>query len=140
VPAEPQTSAVSGGACLGELLTTVLAEHAEAAYVEQSAFRYVRQLEDDADADKDKVAHLKSKYSIKARQATAAFNDLAHTRVPWLVDRVASVGSASYQIVQFKNAARHHRLRSAAPAEFVTRAVAKPQVTVSRSGASSEMP
>jgi hypothetical protein len=94
---------------LGELMTTVLAERALAANVEQSAFRYVRQLEGAPDADKDKVAQLKSEYSLKARQATAAFNDLAHALVPWLVDRVASVGRASDEI-QFKNAARHHRI------------------------------
>jgi hypothetical protein len=90
-------------------MTTVLAERALAANVEQSAFRYVRQLEGAPDADKDKVAQLKSEYSLKARQATAAFNDLAHALVPWLVDRVASVGRASDEI-QFKNAARHHRI------------------------------
>jgi len=97
---------------LGELLTTQLAERADAANVEQSAFRFLLQLESTADADKDKVSHLKDEHSLKARHATAAFNDLAHTRVPWLVGRVKSIDPDSAEIVKFGTVARHHRIRA----------------------------
>lgn len=97
---------------LGELLTTQLAERADAANVEQSAFHFVLQLESAADADQDKVSHLKHEHSLKARHATAAFNDLAHTRVPWLVGRVISIDPESAEIVKFGTVARHHRIRA----------------------------
>jgi hypothetical protein len=97
---------------LGELLTTQLAGRADAANVEQSVFRFVLQLESTADADKDKVSHLKDEHSLKARHATAAFNDLAHTRVPWLVGRVRSIDPDSAEIVKFGTVARQHRIRA----------------------------
>lgn len=103
---------------LGELLTTSLGDRAQEAFVEQSAFRHVLQLERAVDADKDRVATLKGEYSLKARQATAAFDDLAHSRVPWLVDRVKSVDPASDAIVKFVTAARHHRIRAMALGEW----------------------
>jgi hypothetical protein len=99
---------------LGELLTTSLGDRAHEAFLAQSGFRHVLELERADGVNHDKVARMKDEYSLKARQATAAFNDLAHTRVPWLVDRVASVGRASGEIVQFKNAARQHRIRAMA--------------------------
>jgi hypothetical protein len=97
---------------LGELLTTSLADRAQEAFSAQSGFRHVLELEHAVGVDHDKVARMKDEYTAKARQATAAFNDLAHTRVPWLVDRVASVGPTSGEIVQFKIAARHHQIRA----------------------------
>lgn len=97
---------------LGELLTTSLGDRAQEAFLEQSGFRHVRQLESAVGVDHDRVARLRSEQILKARQATAAFNNLAHTRVPWLVDRVASVGRASDEIVQFENAARRYRIQA----------------------------
>jgi hypothetical protein len=114
---------------LGELLTTDLAERASAANAEQSAFRYVRQLEDAADADKDKLAHLNSEYSRKARLATAAFNELAHTRVPWLVDRIKAADPRSDEIVRFANAARRHRIRAIVVDDW-TENYAPPDLTI----------
>ena len=83
---------------------------AHEANVEQAAYRYVLHLESSADANKDKVAQLKDEYSVKARRATMAFSELAHTRVPSLADRIKAIDPGSDEIVRFVMAVRSHRI------------------------------
>ena len=114
--AEGRRAKAARGA-LGRRCTRALGEavrarrmRAHEANVEQAAYRYVLHLESSADANKDKVAQLKDEYSVKARRATMAFSELAHTRVPSLADRIKAIDPGSDEIVRFVMAVRSHRI------------------------------
>jgi hypothetical protein len=99
---------------LGELLTTALNERATEASIAQWVYQGVLQMEGSPDAKQDTVEQLKRDHSEKARRATLAFNDLAHSRVPWLVDRIKTADPRSEEIIGLVIAARHHRIRAMA--------------------------
>lgn len=95
---------------LGELLTTLVRQHADEAYHRQSLYRFLQQqLEGVSGIDEAKLAEARQDEGSKAYQATEAFHDLVNTRVEWLVDRIKSFSDPKPQIIRdFESAARRY--------------------------------
>lgn len=105
---------------LGELLTTSLQRLATEAWEKQYSFRVLREHEADPDFDQVKVKQELWERKLAARQATQEFNDLVHSRVNWVADRIMALSGDSAQAVKFVSVSYRYRFKSVqlAPSEW----------------------
>ena len=98
---------------LGELLTTLVGERAQAAQVEQSVYRALvqRQRENDPSIDQARLAQGLPERAATARAVTREFTGLVRERVVWLTERVTAFMPDANEIGMLLLRSLHYRNR-----------------------------